>query len=105
MEGKTVYERPASLKRAAELIRKRSADLARITMLECGKPIRQSEGEWGIAADLFECFAEEGKRAYGRWVPSRKAIPFRRWTVKKVARTRVPKLAGIYTRRDPDGRK
>ena len=26
-----------------------------------------------MAADLFEWFAEEGKRAYGRWVPSRVA--------------------------------
>jgi acyl-CoA reductase-like NAD-dependent aldehyde dehydrogenase len=39
--------------------------------MECGKPIQQSQAEWGIASDLFDWFAEEGKRAYGRWVPSR----------------------------------
>ena len=33
----------------------------------------QAKGEWGVAADLFEWFAEEAKRAYGRWVPSRSA--------------------------------
>lgn len=68
---KTAYERAGLLKRAADLMRERSADLARTTVLECGKPIPQAKGEWGVAADLFEWFAEEAKRAYGRWVPSR----------------------------------
>lgn len=71
--GKTAYERAALLKKAAELIRERVADLARSTVLESGKPIAQAKGEWGVAADLFEWFAEEAKRAYGRWVPSRNA--------------------------------
>ena len=68
---KTAYERGACLKRAAELMRERNGDLARTTVLECGKPLLQAKGEWGVAADLFEWFAEEGKRAYGRLVPSR----------------------------------
>jgi succinate-semialdehyde dehydrogenase len=71
--GKTAYERAAVLKKAAELIRERAADLAHTTVLECGKPLPQAKGEWGVAADLFEWFAEEAKRAYGRWVPSRSA--------------------------------
>jgi acyl-CoA reductase-like NAD-dependent aldehyde dehydrogenase len=33
----------------------------------------QARGEWKVAADLFEWFAEEAKRAYGRWVPARDA--------------------------------
>ena len=70
---KTAYERAACLKKAADLMRERSADLARTTVLESGKPLMQAKGEWGVAADLFEWFAEEGKRAYGRWVPSRNA--------------------------------
>ena len=41
--------------------------------MESGKPMVQAKGEWGVVADLFEWFAEEGKRAYGRWVPSRNA--------------------------------
>ena len=71
--GKTAYERAAPLKKAAELIRERAADLARTTVMESGKPLVQAKGEWGVVADLFEWFAEEGKRAYGRWVPSRNA--------------------------------
>jgi acyl-CoA reductase-like NAD-dependent aldehyde dehydrogenase len=71
--GRTAYERAALLKRAAEVIRERAADLARTTVIECGKPMVQAKGEWGVAADLFEWFAEEAKRAYGRWVPARSA--------------------------------
>jgi acyl-CoA reductase-like NAD-dependent aldehyde dehydrogenase len=70
---KTAYERAACLTRAAGLMRERNNDLARTTVLECGKPLLQAKGEWSVAADLFEWFAEEGKRAYGRWVPSRNA--------------------------------
>src|SRR5271154_2989408 len=71
--GKTAYERAAPLKKAAEMIRGRAADLARTTVMEAGKPMVQATGEWGVAADLFEWFAEEAKRSYGRWVPSRSA--------------------------------
>ncbi len=71
--GKTAYERAALLKRAADLIRERASELARTTVMEAGKPMVQAKGEWGVAADLFEWFAEEAKRAYGRWVPSRSA--------------------------------
>jgi len=68
---RTAYERAAALRKAADLMRERSADLARTTVLESGKPLAQATGEWGVAADLFEWFAEEAKRAYGRWVPPR----------------------------------
>jgi len=67
----TAYERAAVLKRAAELIRERAGELGRTTVLESGKPFVQAKGEWSVAADLFEWFAEEGKRAYGRVIPSR----------------------------------
>ncbi len=69
--GKTAYERATVLKKASDLMRERAADLARTTVLESGKPILQAKGEWGVAADFFEWFAEEGKRTYGRWVPTR----------------------------------
>ena len=70
---KTPYARAAILKRAAEVIRGRLADLAPVTVRECGKPLAQAKGEWQVAADLLEWFAEEGKRAYGRTIPSRRA--------------------------------
>ena len=69
----TAYERSGLLKRAAELMREHNEALARTTVLESGKPLSQAKGEWRVAADLFEWFAEEAKRAYGRWVPARYA--------------------------------
>jgi succinate-semialdehyde dehydrogenase len=79
--ARTPYERGAILKRAADLIRTQAGDLARTTVLESGKPLVQARGEWIVSADLFEWYAEEGKRAYGRVVPSR--IGTRRLTVLK----------------------
>jgi succinate-semialdehyde dehydrogenase len=71
--GKTPYERAAILLKAANLIRDRVDDLAPIMTRECGKPFIEARGEWIASADLLEWFAEEGKRAYGRTVPSRRA--------------------------------
>jgi acyl-CoA reductase-like NAD-dependent aldehyde dehydrogenase len=79
--GSTPYERGAILKRAGDLIRAKAGDLARTTVLESGKPFVQARGEWMVSADLFEWFAEEGKRAYGRIVPSR--VGSRRLSVHK----------------------
>ena len=79
---KTVYERASCLKIAAELMRQRSADLARTTVLESGKPLMQAKGEWGVSADLFDWFAEEAKRAYGRTVPARNAAK-RQFVIKQ----------------------
>jgi len=78
---KTAYERGAILKRAADLMRADVDHLARTTVLESGKPLAQARGEWLISADLFEWYAEEGKRAYGRIIPSR--VGSRRLTVLK----------------------
>lgn len=69
--ARTPWERGAILLRAAGLMRERARDLAVTTVRESGKPIAQAKGEWFVAADLFEWFAEEGKRAYGRTIPSR----------------------------------
>ena len=69
----TPYVRGAMLRRTSDLIREQAAALAAITTAESGKPHAQSAGEWAVAADLFEWFAEEGKRAYGRTIPSRRA--------------------------------
>ncbi len=69
--GRSPWERGAILLRAATLMRERAADLAATSVRESGKPRAQARGEWLVAADLFEWFAEEGKRAYGRTIPSR----------------------------------
>lgn len=70
---KTAYERAAVLMKAAAWIRDRVDELARITTEECGKPLRESTGEWQTGANLYEWFAEEVKRHYGRVIPSRRA--------------------------------
>jgi len=69
---RTAYERASILRKAADLMRDRAGDLARTTVQECGKPMSQAKGEWVVAADLFEWFSEECKRAYGRTIPSRR---------------------------------
>jgi succinate-semialdehyde dehydrogenase/glutarate-semialdehyde dehydrogenase len=69
----TAYERGAILRRTADLISSRLDELAPIMTRECGKPLAEARGEWTACADLFDWFAEEGKRAYGRTIPSRRA--------------------------------
>ena len=54
------------LKAAAGLIRDRADDIARIATLEEGKTIGESRMEAMVAANLFEFYAEECKRTYGR---------------------------------------
>jgi len=77
----TAYERAAVLDKAAALIRADLDGLAHTTTLESGKPLLQARGEWAATADLLEWFAEEGKRAYGRVIPSR--TPTKRMLVLK----------------------
>lgn len=71
--ARTAYQRGAILQRAAELLRGRAEQLARVTVRESGKPLAEATREWQIAGDLFEWFAEEGKRAYGYTIPARVA--------------------------------
>jgi acyl-CoA reductase-like NAD-dependent aldehyde dehydrogenase len=77
----TAYERAAVLDKAAAGIRAGLDTLAHTTVLESGKPLVQARGEWSATADLLEWFAEEGKRAYGRVIPSR--APTKRMLVLK----------------------
>ncbi len=69
----TAYERGAILRRAADLLYSRLDTLAPIMTRECGKPLAEARGEWTACADLFDWFAEEGKRAYGRMIPPRRS--------------------------------
>jgi len=66
----TPYFRAEILKKAANFIRENVESFAQNTTSETGKPMLESRGEWQVAANLFEWFAEEGKRSYGRVVPS-----------------------------------
>ncbi|MGD9979098.1 MAG: NAD-dependent succinate-semialdehyde dehydrogenase [Hyphomonadaceae bacterium] len=67
----TAADRAKVIKRAADLIRERLETIAAVMTLEQGKPLTESRGEVAYAADVIEWYAEEGRRAYGRIVPSR----------------------------------
>jgi len=68
--GTTPYIRAAILKKAADHMRDHLAELAKDMVRESGKPLAEAKGEWMVAAGLFEWFAEEAKRAYGRVIPT-----------------------------------
>jgi succinate-semialdehyde dehydrogenase/glutarate-semialdehyde dehydrogenase len=74
-------ERGRILKRAADLLRERSEQIATIATMEQGKPVGEMRIEVGMAANIFEWYAEEGRRAYGRVLPQR--APGVRMTVLK----------------------
>ncbi|MFK0206396.1 NAD-dependent succinate-semialdehyde dehydrogenase [Agrobacterium sp. NPDC090283] len=67
----SAFERYKTLRRGAELMRSKATEAGRIMMLEQGKPVAQATLEWMSSADLLDWSAEEGRRTYGRLVPSR----------------------------------
>lgn len=69
--AKSPWDRAAILKEAARLIMERKDHIAETMTLEQGKPLGDSLGEVDRAAETTEWFAEEGKRAYGRLIPTR----------------------------------
>jgi len=66
----TPYYRAEILKKAANYLRDNLETIAHDMVLESGKPLLEARGEWTVAANLFEWYAEEGKRAYGRVIPT-----------------------------------
>lgn len=66
-------DRARVLRRAAELMRERADPAAAVMTLEQGKPLAQARAEWLASSDLLDWFAEEGRRTYGRIIPSRSA--------------------------------
>ncbi|HJQ55778.1 MAG TPA: NAD-dependent succinate-semialdehyde dehydrogenase [Vineibacter sp.] len=64
-------ERAATMRKAAGLLRERAPEIARLLTLEQGKPFVEARGEVLAGADIIEWFADEGRRVYGRIVPSR----------------------------------
>jgi succinate-semialdehyde dehydrogenase/glutarate-semialdehyde dehydrogenase len=67
----SAFERGATMRRAAQLLRERADDIARLLTQEQGKPLAQARGEVMAGADIIDWFAAEGMRVYGRIVPSR----------------------------------
>jgi len=70
-KAKSAYDRSRILKKASDLLRERADHIARVMTQEQGKVFAEAKIEAVTSADIVEWFAEEGKRAYGRIVPSR----------------------------------
>ncbi len=67
----TALERSRILVKAANLVRTNAETIAQAITTEQGKPLSESRLEAGVTADIIEWYAEEGRRAYGRVIPSR----------------------------------
>lgn len=68
--AQSAYTRGAIMRRWFELMLEHKEALAEIMTAESGKPLAESRAEIDYAAAFVDWFAEEGKRAYGRTVPS-----------------------------------
>lgn len=68
--AKTAKQRCAILDRWFDLITAETESLAQLMTAEQGKPLTESRGEVAYGASFVEWFAEEGKRAYGRTIPT-----------------------------------
>jgi succinate-semialdehyde dehydrogenase/glutarate-semialdehyde dehydrogenase len=67
----SAYDRYKLMRKAADIIRSRADEVAKLMTLEQGKPLPEAKGETLLAGDLIDWFAEEGRRAYGRTIPPR----------------------------------
>ena len=67
----SAYDRAKIMRKAADLMRERHDAIAKIMVLEQGKPYAEARGEVIVSADIIDWYAEEGRRSYGRIVPGR----------------------------------
>lgn len=67
----SAFDRGGILRRAAEILRERADHIAEVLTREQGKSIAEAEGELSHAIELFDWFADEARRAYGRIIPAR----------------------------------
>ena len=67
----SAYERSKILRKAADIVRSKADEIATLMTLEQGKPLIEAKMETMGAADSIDWYAEEGRRAYGRIIPSR----------------------------------
>jgi len=77
----SALDRSKIMRRAADQMRAEADEAAAEMTRENGKPLAQARGEWLASADLLDWFAEEGRRAYGRLIPTR--APDMRWAVHR----------------------
>ena len=67
----SAFERGKILRKAADLVRTRAPEIAKVLTLEQGKILAEATLEVQSAADIIDWFAGEGQRAYGRIIPAR----------------------------------
>ncbi len=67
----SAFERSKLMRKAADLLRSRAGDIARLVTLEQGKPVGEAKLEAMASADIIDWFAEEARRTYGRVIPAR----------------------------------
>jgi succinate-semialdehyde dehydrogenase / glutarate-semialdehyde dehydrogenase len=67
----SAFDRYKLMRNAADVLRSRVDRIASIMSLEQGKPVPEARMETLAGADIIDWFAEEGRRAYGRTIPSR----------------------------------
>lgn len=79
--AKTAKERGRILKGWFDLIIEETEKLAHLMTYEQGKPLSEARAEVAYGASFVEWFAEEGKRAYGRIIPT--THPSRRYFTLK----------------------
>jgi succinate-semialdehyde dehydrogenase / glutarate-semialdehyde dehydrogenase len=67
----SAFERYKLMRKAADILRSRADDIAKVMTTEQGKPFMEAKMETLAGGDVIDWFAEEGRRAYGRVIPAR----------------------------------
>lgn len=67
----SAFERGKILRKAADLVRTRGDEIAKVLTQEQGKVLAEAKLELQSAADVIDWYAGEGQRAYGRIIPAR----------------------------------
>jgi succinate-semialdehyde dehydrogenase/glutarate-semialdehyde dehydrogenase len=67
----SAFDRAKLMRKAADILRSRADEIARLMTQEQGKPLPEARMETLAGADIIDWFAEEARRAYGRVIPAR----------------------------------
>lgn len=67
----SAFDRQELMNKAADLMTERKQRIAEICTREMGKPYKEALGEMDFVIGVTRWYGEEGKRAYGRLIPSR----------------------------------
>jgi succinate-semialdehyde dehydrogenase/glutarate-semialdehyde dehydrogenase len=82
-KSRTAKSRASVLRRLADSMLEHEDDLARLMVVEQGKPLAEARVEVAYAASFYEWFGEEAKRVYGDTIPTP-------WPDKRIHVTKDP---------------